>query len=59
MTHRDTIWISVKEPKNIIDALVIISYLGDEYPDGVFRTEEDVLATCLPPSDTFLFEYRN
>jgi len=50
--------ISVKEPRNIMDALVIMSYLGDEYTDGVLRTEEDVLATCLPPPDTFLFIFR-
>jgi hypothetical protein len=51
--------ISVKEPRNIMDALVIISYFGDEYPDGVLRTEEDVLATYLPPPNTFLFMFRN
>jgi hypothetical protein len=42
-----------------MDALVIISYLGGEYPDGVLRAEEDVLATCLPPLDTFLFIFRD
>jgi len=40
-------------------ALVIISYLGDEYPDGVLRTEEDVLVACPPPPDRFLFIFRN